>query len=151
MAGGKKTWRGEFTPKNPSKYIGTKDIQFRSSWELKFMQFLDETPAIIGWSSESISIPYTNPLTGKQTVYVPDFLMIYEGPGGKKQAEMIEIKPAKENPLLEQKKRLSKRDQLSQVLNAAKWQAAAKFCAKRSIKFRVLTELDLFPQARRKK
>jgi len=141
----KKPHKSQYIPKNPNKVIGTKQITYRSSWELSVMRYFDHHPNVIAWSSESISIPYRNPLTGKQTVYVPDFLVVYEDKNGLRRAEMIEVKPAKEVPgLLNETKKLSKRDKFAQVLNAAKWQAAAAFCAKRKIRFRVLTEQELF-------
>lgn len=115
------------------------------------MTFFDLHPSVIAWSSESVSIPYRNPLTGKQTVYIPDFLVVYEAKKGVRRAEMIEVKPAKEVPGLIKEKKISKRDQLSQIINAAKWQAAAAFCAKRNIKFRVITEQDLFVFKRKNK
>ena len=145
-----KPHKGGFIPKNPSKYIGTGKIQYRSSWELGMMLFFDKTESILAWSSESISIPYRNPLTLKQTVYVPDFLIVYQDKNGKKHAEMIEVKPAKEVPGLITEGFISKRTKLAQVLNAAKWQAAAAFCAKRNIRFRVVTEKDLYPVKGRK-
>ena len=110
------------------------------------MVYLDTRPEVIAWQSEGLSIPYRNPLTGRQTVYVPDFLVVYiDSRTGSYKAEMIEVKPAKEVPgMLNETKKLSKKDKLAQAVNAAKWQAAASFCAKRKIRFRVLTEVDLF-------
>ena len=64
---------GKFTPKNPEKYIGTYPISYRSSWELVFMNKCDTHPNIKQWASESIKIPYRNPLTKKHTYYIPDF------------------------------------------------------------------------------
>ena len=143
--------RGQFIPKNPSKYLGKGDITYRSSWEYSVMTYLDNHPSVIAWQSEGLSIPYRNPLTGKQTVYVPDFLVVYQDRTGGHRAEMIEVKPAKEVPgMLNETKKLSKKDRLSQVVNAAKWQAAASFCAKRRIRFRVMTENDLFLFKRKK-
>ena len=57
------TAKGKFTPKNPEKYIGQRDPTYRSSWELSFMLFCDNNPAIENWASESIKIPYKDPLT----------------------------------------------------------------------------------------
>jgi len=145
-----KTHKGEYIPKHPEKYIGTKKITYRSSWEYSFCVFCDNQPSVLAWSSESISIPYRNPLTGRNTIYVPDFLVIYDNKKGKRIVEMVEIKPAKEVPGLMENQRISKHTKLTQVVNAAKWQAAAAFCAKRGIRFRVVTELDLF-QFKRKK
>ena len=88
--------RGPFTPKYPDKYIGKKTPTYRSSWEWAFMNFCDNNPSIINWASESIKIPYQNPLTGKHTIYVPDFFIQYVDKNGKSMSELIEIKPKKQ-------------------------------------------------------
>ena len=62
--------QGKFQVKNPEKYVGKGVPTFRSSWEHVFMSFCDNNPNILKWASESIKIPYRNPLTGKQTIYV---------------------------------------------------------------------------------
>ena len=69
--------KGLYKIKNPEKYIGSRDPIYRSGWELTFMMFCDNNPAIQQWSSEPVRIPYRDPLTGKATVYVPDFLISY--------------------------------------------------------------------------
>ncbi len=144
----KGTAKGFYTVENPKKYFGgdpTKVI-FRSSWEFTMMQEFDRNPSVIAWSSESCSIPYYNPMTKRQTVYIPDFLIVYEDRTGKKHAEMIEVKPAKETPNLNENvnKKLSKKDLLAQALNAIKWESARKFCDKRGMKFRIMTEYDIY-------
>ena len=55
--------QGRYNLKNPQKYIGLKTPLFRSSWEFAFMKFCDESPSIMRWSSETVKIPYRNPLT----------------------------------------------------------------------------------------
>lgn len=116
------------------------------------MRTFDLNPAVIAWDSEPISIPYKNPFTGLMTVYVPDFLVVYVDVNGKSHAEMIEVKPAKEVPGANISGRAKGREQLraTHAINLAKWQAAIKFCAKRKIKFRVLTEHQLFAGKRKK-
>ena len=69
--------QGKYQIRNPEKYIGKKSPTYRSSWELTFMMFCDNNPAILQWASEAIQIPYRNPFTNKNTIYVPDFLIIY--------------------------------------------------------------------------
>ena len=132
---------GLFIPKNPAKYVGNKDIIYRSSWEYLFFSFLDNHPNVLQWSSESLRIPYFNPIKGKQSVYIPDVFMVYMDAAGQKHAELIEIKPSKEQSMGAAK---SSRDKLMVVQNYAKWQAATQFCQMQGIKFRVLTELQLF-------
>ena len=70
--------QGAYTVKNTAKYVGRGTPRYRSGWELTFMMFLDSNSSIIQWASESIRIPYRNPLTGKASTYVPDFLVLYE-------------------------------------------------------------------------
>ena len=89
--------QGRFTLKYPEKYLGNKTPLYRSSWEFAFMKFCDESPAVTKWASESVKIPYKNPLTGKHTVYVPDFLIEYADRNGKPHVELIEVKPRKED------------------------------------------------------
>jgi hypothetical protein len=133
---------------NPEKYIGTKDPLYRSSWELTFMQFCDNNPSIQQWASESIKIPYRDPLTGKHTVYVPDFLIVYLDKNYKKHVEVIEIKPANQT-LLE---RVGKNpyNQAQYIKNMAKWEAASSWCKNQGIKFRVINEQDIFHTGKKK-
>lgn len=130
-----------FVAKNPEKLIGNKKPFARSSWELRMMSFLDDHPHVLQWGSECVNIPYVNPLTGKSTVYVPDFLIQYMDKNGSTRLEMVEIKPRKET-LMEAAK--SKRDKLFVILNTAKWTAALQFCSRHNIKFRVLNEDGIF-------
>ena len=133
--------QGRFVPKNPTKLIGKQDVVFRSSWELTVMNFLDSHPSVIQWASESIRIPYINPLTGKPSQYVPDFMVLYQDKNGKRRAEVVEVKPSKE-AMLENAK--SKRDKLSLQVNTAKWVAAMAWCKKNGMTFRILTESDIY-------
>lgn len=143
--------KGPFFPKNPGKYFGgdVSKITYRSSWEWTCMKAFDEEPSVIGWSSETCSIPYYNPFTKKQTVYIPDFLIVYQDRNGRKVAEMIEVKPAKEVPGYTEGK-LTPRDRMAQALNQVKWAAAQAFCKKRGIKWRVMTEFDIYTTMKKK-
>lgn len=140
--------QGKFTPKNPEKYMGNKTPTYRSSWEFAFMRFCDEHPSVEKWASEAIRIPYRNPLSGKQTIYVPDFFIAYANKNGKKMVELIEVKP--ENQTLKEKLGTSKSNQAHWVVNQAKWEAANSWCKQKGIKFRVISEKDIFHQGRRR-
>ena len=130
-----------YTVKNSDKYIGNKIPKYRSSWELMFFRYCDNNPAILKWASESIVIPYRNPLTGKQTIYIPDVFIYYQNKNGQKVAELIEIKPSSQTNLTEAK---SKHDKLAVVVNQAKWAAANAYCKRMGMTFRIITERDLF-------
>jgi hypothetical protein len=131
---------------NPDKYVGKNTPKFRSSWEFSFMTFCDNDPSVLQWASESIHIPYKNPFTNRNTIYVPDFMIVYVNREGKKFAELIEIKPSKQTTL--EAAGRSQRDQAAAVLNMYKWQAAQAWANQNGIRFRVLTENDIFHQGR---
>jgi hypothetical protein len=130
---------------NPDKYVGKKVPHFRSSWEHTFMRFCDTNPAVLQWASEAVHIPYRNPFTNKNTIYVPDFMIMYVNKNGEKFGELIEIKPNKQTNLQEAR---SARDQAAAVLNMYKWQAAQAWCNQNGLRFRVVTENDIFHQGR---
>lgn len=142
--------KGVYTVRNPEKYVGGKLPTYRSSWEYTFMSFCDNNPSVQQWSSEPVKIPYRDPLTGKQTVYVPDFLIVYIDRNQRRHAEMIEIKPAKQAVL----ERVGKNpyDQAQFVKNQAKWASAAQWCRQQGIHFRIVSEGDIFhnPKKRNK-
>ena len=144
---------GKFIMKHPEKYAGTHSPTYRSSWEWGFMQFCDNHPSVIQWASEAIRIPYRNPLSGKNTTYVPDFFIVYQDAAGNNHCELIEIKPSKEVAFETAKSGL---DKAKVAINLAKWQAARAFCAAKNMTFRIVTEHDLFagtkaPTTRKKK
>lgn len=134
--------RGKFAMKHPEKYVGTKVPTYRSSWEWSFMNFCDNNPSIIKWASEAINIPYRDPLTNKQTIYVPDFFIQYIDKKNQMSVELIEIKPASQSILERVGK--SKYNQAQFIKNQAKWTAANHWCKQQGIKFRILNENDIF-------
>lgn len=112
------------------------------------MRLCDEHPNVYQWASESIKIPYRHPLTGKYTVYVPDFFIVYMDKNGKKHAEMIEVKPKAQMSMEAAGKSMGKKKQV--VINMAKWEAANAYAKQRKIRFRVVSEEQLFHQGTRK-
>ena len=140
--------QGKYTLKNPKKYLGNTTPTYRSSWEFAFMRFCDEHPSVTQWSSESIRIPYRNPLSGKQTIYVPDFLIAYADKKGKSRVELIEVKP--ENQTVKEKLGRSRANQAHWVVNQAKWEAARAWCKQKGIFFRIVNEGDIFHQGKRR-
>ena len=137
---------GFYAMKNPAKYVGKNTPKYRSGWEHAFMRFCDTNDNILQWASESINIPYRNPITGKQSIYVPDFLITYRDKNNQVKAEMIEIKPKKQS-VLESKQ--SARDRAVVAVNYAKWDAAVKWCKRQGILFRVVTEDDIFKNGKK--
>ena len=139
--------QGIFVPKNPKKYIGKHKPRYRSGWEMSMMMFLDNHDSILHWASESMAIPYRNPLTGKPSNYIPDFFVVYENKRGQRVAEVVEIKPKKQS-LIESRK-ASAKDRAVVAVNHAKWAAAKAYCEQQGFGFRVITENDLFYNGRK--
>lgn len=141
--------QGRFEMKNPSKYVGKKTPLARSSWEFVFMRMLDEHQGVEKWASESIQIPYRDPLTGRHTIYVPDFFIVYNDKNGGKHAEVVEVKPSSQT--LRERVGKSLYNQEQYVKNLAKWEAANAWCKQQGIKFRIINEDDIFHQGKKRR
>jgi hypothetical protein len=138
--------QGIFTPHCPQKYKGTTPIIARSSYELKMMRWLDNNPAVISWGSETIIIPYQNPLTGRVHRYFVDFNFTIKTKEGEIKKYLVEVKP--HNQTLPPKpgrntKALLKR-QAEYIKNQCKWKSAQEWCQKKSYEFCIITEKHLF-------
>ena len=133
--------QGPYTVKNVAKYVGKGTPRYRSGWEHAFMRFLDNNDHVVNWASESITIPYRNPVTGKQSMYVPDFLITYRNKNNQLIAELVEIKPKKQSVI---DSKMSAREGAVVAVNYAKWDAATKWARRNGLTFRVITEDDMF-------
>jgi hypothetical protein len=141
--------QGKFKPKNISKYAGDPtNIIYRSSYELKMLQYCDLNESVIEYKSEEFFIPYQNPISGSIRRYFPDIFMKYKDSSGDIRKVVIEIKPQKD---LVEPERNPKRKTKSWVyrvqtwaVNQAKWTAARKYCDERGFEFRIFTEKELF-------
>lgn len=139
--------QGKYQIKNPSKYIGNKQPTYRSSWELTFCMFCDNNPAVLQWASEAIHINYRNPFTGRNTIYVPDFLVIYQDKNGQTHGEIIEVKPTSQTTMESAR---SVKDKAAVALNMYKWQAAQAYCKAHGLKFRVVNENHIYSGTKRR-
>jgi len=141
------SYKGKFRPKNHKKYVGDfREVIYRSSWELKFMQYCDSNKSIVKWSSEEIVIPYRSPVDNRVHRYFPDFYVKYRDVKGNYQEKVIEIKPAKQVKEPKVQKRRTKRyvsEVFTYATNKAKWEAAEDFCKDRRWQFQILTEKEL--------
>lgn len=139
-------YSGKFRPRNIKKYKGDyNNIFYRSSWECKYMSFLDSDPRIIEWSSEEIIIPYRSPVDNRMHRYFVDFYVKMQTVNGPK-VFLVEIKPKKQSNPPTPKKRVTKQyiqEVATWGVNQAKWQAATEYCLDRGWQFQVLTEDDL--------
>jgi len=101
------------------------ECKFRSSWEEKFMIYLDADVSVKSWSYEKTAIEYmSNKKTMKIRKYYPDFFVEYQD-GSKK---VIEIK---------QKRKLLEATVKKKAAAAVSW------CASNGATYVILTELEL--------
>ena len=145
--------QGRFRPQNPKKYGGNPtEIYFRSSYELKFMQYCDLTESVNTWKSEEFWIPYRSPIDNKVHRYFPDFFVKYKDKDGNTRTLVVEIKPAKELKMPDTNPKRRTKSWAYSVkmwaINQAKWSAAKEYCADRGWEFRIFTELELGIQIR---
>ena len=156
--------QGQYHPKNTHKYVGKYPITFRSSWELRLMKFFDENANVLQWTSESISIPYYDPIKKKMRRYFPDFSVVYMDKEKNIVKEIIEVKPLKHSPVgdgivtnesfaraslkvpMQGKKKLKTymREMATYITNIKKWEAMVLAAHKMGYRFRVMTESSLF-------
>ena len=142
----KKYYQGKFQPTCPRKYKGNRsDIFYRSSWELKMMNYLDRTDGVLEWNSEEIVIPYLSPLDNKFHRYFTDFYAKVKDNNGNIIKYILEVKPRKERkPPRKSKNRIRYiKEVKTYVVNQAKWEAAELWCKKYGYTFRVMDEKDL--------
>lgn len=139
-------YKGFFKVKNKKKYRGNhKNIVWRSQWELSYMMKLDQDPNVLEWSSEEISVYYTDKATGRLGRYYPDFY-VKKKEGNQIKEYLIEIKPLAQ---VKEPKRGKKSEKkfLNEVLlygkNLGKWESAKRYCEKKGWEFVILTEREL--------
>lgn len=149
------TYKGKYKVKNPAKYRGDyNNVIYRSSWELKLMNWCDTTSAVLEWGSEVAVIPYVSPVDNKIHRYFVDFYMKIKDKNGTEEKYLVEVKPKKFTKEPVKPKRVTKQfieEVFTYGVNQAKWKAAREFCEDRQWKFIVLTEDELKVDGYRKK
>ena len=142
-----KYYQGKYTPKNPSKYRGDPTIIiYRSSWELKFMNWCDQNPSVIEWVSEETIIPYICPTDNRPHRYFVDFKIKIKNKDNQIKTYLVEIKPdAQTRPPSKPKKNTKRyiQEVMTWGKNEAKWKAATTYCKDRGYEFIIITENEL--------
>ena len=140
--------QGKYIPKCPKKYTGNPtNISYRSSWELKFMNWCDSNPNILEWKSEETIIPYRCATDNKMHRYYVDFLIRVKTKDGSIKTHLIEIKPAAQTIPPIYKGKQTKRyltESMTFMKNQSKWNAAIAYARDRGWEFTILTENHLF-------
>ena len=140
------SYKGTFSPKNPSKYNGnSKNIIYRSNWELRVMKYFDDHPNVIWWASEELTIPYVSPIDNKTHRYFPDFIVKMRLKDGKVTTYILEVKPLAQTKMPVQKRKTQRfiQEAATYAVNQEKWRAADLFCREHGWQFKVITEKEL--------
>lgn len=158
--------QGKYFPKHPEKCLNTNGklgnkhvIEYRSSWELKFMRFCDKYNSILEWGSEVIKLPYISEVDGKMHTYITDFYFVCREGSGKIVKYILEVKPKSQMARLDEngqiifpnppksrtQKAINSWQERCNVIrvNNSKWQAARKWCREHGYVFKVLTEEEI--------
>jgi hypothetical protein len=139
--------QGKYKIRNVEKYMGDPtNVIYRSSWELKFLNWCDNNPSVVSFSSEEIIIPYKSPVDGKYHRYFVDFMVKIRTKDDVTKTYLVEIKPKKQTMPPEQKQRITKQyitEVVTWGVNQAKWKAASEYCLDRGWEFKILSEKDL--------
>lgn len=108
-------------------------IIYRSSYEKKFINWLENSKDVYKWGSECIKIPYLLITDQKYHTYYPDYVV--EMTNG--DIYVIEIKPANQTKKPETDNSWASREYIK---NMCKWKATVEFCKSKNYKFKILTE-----------
>lgn len=144
----KKYIQGIYKPLHGSKYIGTSNPRYLSSWELRFFRWCDNNPKVIKWGSETLAIPYRSPIDKRIHKYMVDNIIHLREQDGSTGRYIVEIKPKKQTlpPTKHgnKKKTTILYEAHTYAINVAKWEAARDWADRHRYKFLIITEEDLF-------
>lgn len=108
-------------------------IIYRSSYEKKFIYWMENNPAVKHWGSECLKIPYFYPKDGKTHSYYPDyFVEMHDGT-----CMVIEIKPSSQT-----RRPVNENSWIGEAYrkNMCKWKATMEFCKAKGFDFKIITE-----------
>ena len=140
-------YKGKYKVRAPYKYKGNPTkVVYRSSWELKFMNYCDTNINILEWGSEEMYVWYRSPVDNKPHRYFPDFYIKARESNGQIKKYIIEVKPQRQTKPPAKPKRQTRgylREAYEYAKNQAKWKAANEWCLDRGFEFKILTEKEL--------
>lgn len=143
--------QGIYQVKNLDKYIGTSMPSYKSGLEKRVLNWLDNNIKVKKWGYEIVSIPYNYSLNNTNHKYITDFYAEIEDNNGNIQKYILEIKPSKSLTEPEKPKNPTGKALKNYIYslteymkNKSKWSAAVTFCESNNMKFKVLTEKQIY-------
>lgn len=140
--------QGKYKLKFPEKYEGDiTNVVYRSSWELKFLIWCENTSNVIKFSSEELVIPYRCGTDNQIHRYFIDFKLKIRQRDDSIKIYIVEIKPMAQTMAPKYPGKRTKRyitEAMIFVKNQSKWKAASEYAKDRNWIFKIITEKDLF-------
>lgn len=139
--------QGKYVLKNPNKYVvNTKFIHYKSSFERKMFKYFDETKSVVSWGYEIVSVPYM--FNGGNHNYFIDIYAEIMNKKGTVDRYLIEIKPKKQVTPPKNSPRRNQANFRKEMAvyqqNSAKWRYAEAYANNNNMKFKILTEEQIF-------
>jgi len=138
-----------FNVANKSKFLGSSNPIYRSSWEKRIMTFCDINERVKRWGYEYVTIPYYGG-DGKQHRYIIDFYIEILDNSNKLRKCLVEVKPMKDSVKPKPPKVNNRKAMFRYIYelntfkkNTNKWNAARMFCESKNLEFHVLTEATI--------
>lgn len=143
--------QGKFVPLFPEKCINNGLPTYRSSYEKRFMNYLDTCKNIIRWGSETHIVEYFLETDGKVHRYHIDFYMeVLDIITRTVKKYLVEVKPyaqtiMPEPPKIQTKQAMQKFEFAlkTAIMNKNKWQAAERYAKSQGMEFKVISEREL--------
>jgi len=143
--------QGKFVPLYPEKCINSTFPTYRSSYEKRFMVYLDTSRNILRWGSETHIVEYFLETDGKTHRYYIDFYMeVFDITTRTIKKYLVEVKPyaqtiMPEPPRIQTKQSLQKFEFAlkTAIMNKNKWEAAEKYAKSHGMEFKVISEREL--------
>lgn len=135
--------QGIYKPRHPDKYIGNaENICYRSGWEKRCFQWLDNSPKIIRWNSEEVVVNYLSKLDGRVHKYFVDLYFEVKGKDGKVNKFLAEVKPYAQTikPVEGKNKNTYLNACITYQRNQDKWKYCREFAKSKGLNFVLLTE-----------
>ena len=134
-------------PKHPEKYAGdVNNIIYRSSWELRFLNWCDQNTAVIMYASEETVVPYICATDNRPHRYFIDITMKVRGADGSIRNYLVEIKPHAQTQPPKFKGKQTKRyitEVETYAKNQSKWKAAKEYARQHNAEFIIISEREL--------
>lgn len=133
-------YKGRYSLKNAAKYKGNPArVVFRSLWERQVFRFVDESADVIGWSAESVVVPYICKTDNRRHNYFVDLCLKFKDD----RIFLIEIKPKYQTIPPKTPRRKTKgyvTEVLTYAKNISKWEAADAYAKDRGWTFQIWNE-----------